>query len=255
MASLLLVACAGPQVPPGAVRMERPASELPVTSDARRKAKTHVELGQAYFQVGRFGVALDEARSAVRHDASYAPAYQLMGQVHMYLEENVVADANFSHALSLAPGDPEILNSYGWFLCAQGREKDGLEKLGQAMRNPYYQTPARAHANAGLCQLRLQNDVAAEQQFRKSLDLDPTNLPAYYHLAGISYRRGAFEGARLYLAELHKGVEPTAESLWLAIRVERRLGDRASEASLVGQLRRRFPTSPEYQAFQQGQYQ
>jgi type IV pilus assembly protein PilF len=52
---LMLSACAGPQIPGGVARLERPVSEQPVQSDGRRKAKVHVELGQAYFQAGRFG--------------------------------------------------------------------------------------------------------------------------------------------------------------------------------------------------------
>ena len=80
-------ACAGPQIPGGVTRLERPVSEQPVQSDGRRKAKVHVELGQAYFQAGRFGVALDEARAAATYDSGYAPVYMLMGQVHMFLEE------------------------------------------------------------------------------------------------------------------------------------------------------------------------
>lgn len=254
-APLLLSACAGPQIPGGVARLERPVSEQPVQNDGRRKAKVHVELGQAYFQAGRFGVALDEARVAAAYDSGYAPVYQLMGQVHMYLEENEIAEANFTHALRLAPGDPEVMNSYGWFLCSVGKERAGLELLTTAARNPYYQSPARALNNAGLCQLRLKNDQAAEEQFLRSLETDATNLQAIYHLAAIAYRRGAYEASRRYIAALHEGGEPTAESLWLGVRVERRLGDRVAEAALVQQLRRRFPASPEYQAFQQGLYQ
>ncbi len=254
-AALLLSACAGPQIPGGVTRLERPVSEQPVQNDGRRKAKVHVELGQAYFQAGRFGVALDEARAAATYDSGYAPVYQLMGQVHMFLEENAIAEANFVHAMRLAPGDPEVMNSYGWFLCSVGKEQAGLELLTTAARNPYYQSPARALTNAGLCQVRLKNDKAAEEQFLRSLEADATNLQAIYHLAAIAYRRGAYEASRRYIAALHEGGEPSAESLWLGIRVERRLGDRAAEASLVQQLRRRFPTSPEYQAFLQGQYQ
>ncbi len=247
--------CAGAPFGGPVARIERPASEQPVVTDARRKAKVHVELGQAYFQVARYGIALDEARAAAQHDPGYAPAYQLMAMVHMFLEENAVAAANFEHALQLAPGDPEIMNSYGWFLCTTGKEQAGLEQLAAAARNPYYQTPTRAFANAGLCQLRLHNDAAAEAQFLRAVDADNSNVQAIFHLAAITYRRGAYEASKRYLSALHQGGEPTAESLWLAIRVERKLGDRSAEASHVQQLRRRFPGSSEYKDFLQGQYQ
>jgi len=49
--------------------------------------------------------------------------------------------------------------------------------------------------------------------------------------------------ARRLLARHAKLVEPSAESLWLALRVERRLGQRTTELSYANQLRRRFPAS------------
>jgi type IV pilus assembly protein PilF len=250
-----LAGCAGGNFGAPVASIERPVSDKPAVTDGQRKAKVHVDLGQAYLQAGRYGVALDEAKAAVYYDSRYAPAYQLMGLVHMYLEENAVAAANFERALQLAPGDPEIMNSYGWFLCSTGKEQAGIEQLSAAARNPYYQTPTRALANAGLCHLRLKNDAAAEDFFLRAVDADNGNQAAIYHLAAITYRRGAYDASKRYLAALHQGGDSSAESLWLAIRVERRLGDRAAEASLVQQLRRRFPGSPEYQAFLQGQYQ
>lgn len=250
-----LSGCAGSQFGTPVASIERPVSDRPTVNDAQRKARVHVELGQAYLQVARYGVALDEAKAAAYYDPGYAPAYQLMALVHMYLEENTVAAANFERALQLAPGDPEIMNSYGWFLCSTGKEQAGIEQLNTAARNPYYQTPTRALANAGLCYLRLKNDTAAEASFLRAAEADNGNVQAIYHLAAIAYRRGAYDAAKRYLAALHQAGEPSAESLWLAARTERKLGDRTAEASFVQQLRRRFPGSPEYQAFLQGQYQ
>jgi type IV pilus assembly protein PilF len=40
----------------------------------------------------------------------------------------------------------------------------------------------------------------------------------------------------------------------MAIRVERKLGDRDAESSLANQLRRRFPDSREYAALTRGAY-
>jgi type IV pilus assembly protein PilF len=48
--------------------------------------------------------------------------------------------------------------------------------------------------------------------------------------------------------------EPTAESLWLGIRIERRLGDRQAETTLANQLRRRYAGSSEYKLLQRGEY-
>jgi type IV pilus assembly protein PilF len=42
--------------------------------------------------------------------------------------------------------------------------------------------------------------------------------------------------------------------LWLAIKIERKLGDRAAETSLVTQLSRRYPDSREFSAYQRGMF-
>ena len=110
-------------------------------------------------------------------------------------------------------------------------------------------TDSRADPTADIAALDIRDADAVDAAIQR---LRPG---ACIHLAGIAYRRGAYEAAKRYVGAFNQAVEPTAESLWLAIRIERRLGDRAAEASLVQQLRRRFPGSPEYQAFLQGQYQ
>ena len=56
------------------------------------------------------------------------------------------------------------------------------------------------------------------------------------------------------MSRYNKLVTPTSESLWLALRIERRLGERVQEQAFANQLRRRYPESPEYQALQRGQF-
>ena len=60
--------------------------------------------------------------------------------------------------------------------------------------------------------------------------------------------------ARKLVIRYNRIVEPTAESLWLGLRVERKLGERGAETSYANQLRRRFAASREYQQLQRGEY-
>jgi len=254
--TLLLGACAG--VPAGggtAASADRPVSDLPPATSADARAKVHVELGLAYFQVGRHDVALDEARAALAQQGSYSPAFHLMGLVYMAIDDIPAARANFERALATAPNDPDFNNSYGWFQCATGQERQGLERLALAARNPYYRTPTRPHTNAGLCHLRLKDDAAAEAQFQRALQLDAANSQALFHLAGIAYRRGAYEQARVLLVQLHQQREPTAESAWLGLLTARKLGNREAESSYAAQLRGRFADSTEFQSMNQGHYE
>lgn len=251
--------CAGQQGvahKPDAQSIARPASEAPVASAASAASKAHVELGTAYFQTGRQSVALDEARLAVAYDATYAPAHLLLALVYASLEQYELAAPAFEEASRLAPGDPEVDNAYGWFLCSRGREAEGLPRLEQAARNPYYASPTQAWTNAGLCYRRLKDDAAAEERFLRAIQSDAANSRALFNLADISLRSNRLLRARQWADALLKlRAEPNEELLWLALRIERKLGNAEAVAKYAARLRRDFPGSNEYQNFLQGRFE
>ena len=73
--------------------------------------------------------------------------------------------------------------------------------------------------------------------------------------AEFLYRRGQLTQAKELVGRYNKMLpEPTPESLWLALRIERKLGDRQAEASLATQLRRRYSNSSEYQSLLRGDF-
>lgn len=253
----LLSGCTtNPAAPGSSASMDlRPAAERPVTSDNQARAKIHTDLGMAYVSAQRTGVALDEARIAMAYDNTYAPAHHLHALVLMALNDAASARAAFARADALAPGDPDINNSYGWFLCVQGEVDAGVQMLEQSARNPYYTTPTKPMTNAGLCRMGQGQLEAAEGYFRRAVALDPNNVQAILNLAAVAYRRNNPEAAHAYLNTVHQKTRPTAESLWLGVRVERARNDKETEASYTSQLKSRFPTSPEYQKLIEGKYE
>ncbi|MBI5911937.1 MAG: type IV pilus biogenesis/stability protein PilW [Betaproteobacteria bacterium] len=229
-----------------------------VTGDVgapRNRARIHTELASAYFERGNMGVALEELRIAVEADSTYAPAFNVLGLVHMDLRENAVAQQHFERALRLSPNDPDINNNYGWFLCQSGREEQSIAYFLAALKNPLYSTPARSYVNAGLCAIRKNNERDAFDYFQRALRSEPDNLQALLNLASIQYKRGQLQPARGFVGRFNKLVEPTAESLWLALRIERKLGDKSAENTLATQLRRRFSGSQEYQDMLKGKFE
>lgn len=253
---LLLAGCAGmSSVSQG--KSEQAVSQQISTTDAQHRAKAHTELGSLYLQNGRFGVAQAEGRTAIAADSSYAPGYNLLGVVYMNLQENAAAEDNFRTALRLAPGDPEINNNYGWFLCQTNREKEAVEYFKAAIGNPLYSTPAKALTALGLCYLKVKDNRLAEESLLKALRADGNtpNVQALYWLSDIYYRAGRYDDARLSIGDLHKVMEPNSQSTWLALLIERKIGDREGEARYAAQLRRKFPGSPEYEKLKQGRYE
>ena len=223
-------------------------------SDKRNRARLHTELATLYYSNGNVPVALEELRAATVADADYGPAHGMYGVVYMRLNEQAKAAESFDRALRLAPNDPDINHNYGWFLCQTGREQASIKHFMSAVRNPLYPAPWRSYAAAGTCSLKINQVKEAEAYFDRALNLQPDEPSSLLQLGQIRYRQGNIGEARKLVTRHNKLVTPSAESLWLAVRIERRLGERLQEQTYANQLRRRYPTSPEYQALLQGRY-
>lgn len=227
------------------------------SSDPRNRAKIHTELGAMYFQSGSMSVALDELGIALAADSSYFQAYSIRGLVYAALKEYGKAENDFQRALSLAPNDPEVNNNYGWYLCDTGKERQSIAYFLNALKSPLYETPERAYTNAGTCALKAGDLEGAQGYLLQALQMSRDGgMVARFQMAKLLYKRGTVEEARHYLADALKMMEPpTAEALWLGVRIERKLGNRVAEGGYASQLRGRYPASPEYQEFLKGNFE
>ena len=222
--------------------------------DPRNRAKLHTELASMYYSNGNLGVALEELRAAAKADANYAPAYGMYGLVYMQMKDQTRAEESFERALRLAPSDADINHNYGWFLCQTGREPASVKYFLQAIRNPLYAMPWRSYSAAGVCTMKMNQLKDAEAFFERALKFEPDEPASLVGLGQIRYRQGNIGEARKLVTRYNKLVTPTSESLWLAVRVERRMGERLQEQAFANQLRRRYPDSRDFQALQRGQY-
>lgn len=224
-------------------------------ADAQKRAKIHTDLGAGYYERGQLGVALDELKEALRADPSYAPAYNVMGLVYMELREDADAERNFRRALEIDPLDSDTNNNYGWFLCQRKHEDQSIKYFMAALKNPLYATPEKSYFNAGICMRQKGDERAAEEYFLKALRIRPGLPQALYNMADLSYKRSQYTEARAYLLKYQQVAPPTAESLWLGVRTERKLGNRDAEASYALQLRRKYPESKETRALTNRQFE
>lgn len=227
------------------------------TGDPRHRAKIHTELGAMYFQAGNPAVALEELRIAIDADSRFYQAYSVRGLVHASLKEYGKAENDFRRALDISPNDPEVNNNYGWYLCETGKERQSIAYFLNALKNPLYETPERAYTNAGTCALKAGDQEGAQRYLLQAVQLSRDGaVIARLQLAKLFYQRSILEEARIYLADALKQMDPpTADALWLGLRLERKLGNRGAEGGYAAQLRSRYPTSPEYQEFLKGNFE
>ncbi|MGB9193711.1 MAG: type IV pilus biogenesis/stability protein PilW [Azonexus sp.] len=226
-------------------------------ADPKYRAKIHTELAAAYYQAGNPAVALEEVRIALEADPDYVQAYSVRGLIRAQLKENAKAEEDFQRALRIAPKNPDINNNYGWFLCETGQPRQSIQYFLNAVKDPLYETPEVAYANAGKCALKAGDMDGAQEYLLQSLRLAKSQAPeTRYQLANVFYLRGNLDESKVYLNEAVKAMEPpTPEALWLGVRLERKLGNKAGEGSYASQLRSRYPTSREYQLFLKGNFE
>jgi type IV pilus assembly protein PilF len=250
LALTLLAACAG---------TGRATQELKTASDqtpAEKRAEIRLELAIGYYQDRKYEIALDEVKQAIAVNPEYADAYGVRALIYTAMGESALADDNYQRALKYAPRNPELANNYGAFLCQSANKPDqAMRYFESALGNRAYQSPVNALANAGNCSLKAKHYDAAERYLLDALRYNPDLAATNAGLARVYYERRDYQRAGFFINRLTAAAKLdtlSADVLWLALRVQHKLGDRTVEASLAAQLRRRFPGSPEFAAFERG---
>jgi type IV pilus assembly protein PilF len=250
VAAVLLAACASkdatapaqPEPPP-------PVRQQEVTP--QRRAELHTELAAGYYERGQMDIALDELKEAVALDPASAKAYNVYGLVYTVLGENAKAEQSFARAMQLAPQDAEVRQNWGWYLCTHERMKESIPEFEAAVRNPLYKTPEIPLVNAGRCSAMMGDWNSAEAYFLRAIRVAPGSGAATYGLALLAYQGKRYDEARRWLRSSRQA-NPPAETLFLGMCVERKLGDPQAELSYTAQLKNRFPDSAEAKAIGPG---
>jgi type IV pilus assembly protein PilF len=233
----------GPQIQPAPqVQLQ----QEPVT--IRQRAEIHTELAAGYYERAQFNVALEELGIAEKLDPTYARIYSLYGLVYTMLDDPARAEPQFKRALELAPADPDTRHNWGWYLCTHGRQRESIAEFEVAIRSPMYRTPEIALVNAGKCSAAIGDAAAADQYFRRALQLRPNDPAAAYNLALLSFKGGRLPESRALMKVVLQQTTPAPQALFLGMCIERKLGDRSAEQSYVTQLRNRYPDSAEARA-------
>ncbi|MFN3494586.1 MAG: tetratricopeptide repeat protein, partial [Hydrogenophaga sp.] len=185
---------------------------------------------------------------------AYGPAYVLRGLVYMRLNNNVLAEDSFKRALQINPRDPDALHNYGWFSCQLGRHAQAIDFFARALTSPTYSGQAKTLMAKGICQTRMGQYQEAEDSFARSYEMDAGNPITGYNLASLLFRRGDDARAQFYIRRLNNSDLANAETLWLGIKVERRLRNTEVVEQLAQQLGRRFGQSPQWGWYQRGTF-
>ena len=223
-------------------------------TDARRRARVHLELAASYLAQGKNTYALDAVKQSLALDNSMYEAHDLRALIYMRMSEPTLAEDGFRKALALQPQAATVQHNYGWFLCQQGRFNESAGMFSAALANPNYDAKAKTWMTQGLCQAKAGQVANAEKSLLKANQLEPGNPVVNYNLASRLYAQADYSRAGSYISRVNESDMANAESLWLGIRVARKTGDGMRVTALSTMLRQRFAQSKEVGLLDKGQF-
>jgi type IV pilus assembly protein PilF len=257
-ASLLLSACVTTRSTPVEVSNNGDSKDRVTASDetdASKRAGVRMELAAAYFGRGQMTTALDQVKLAIAASPNLSEAYNLRGLIYANLGDERLAEESFRRALQINPRDADVMQNFGYYLCQKKRFPESNAMFEQALAIPQYRDAPRTLLTQGVCQAQAGQLPQAEATLLRSYQLDPGNPSTAVNLSEVLYKRSDFERARFYVRRVNTQPDvANAQTLWLAARIEHRLGNERAVQEFGGQLRGRFPESRETASFARGAF-
>ena len=224
-------------------------------SDASKRARVRMELAAGYYGRGQMTTALDQVKLALIADPNLAEAYNMRGLIYANLGDEKLAEESFRRALQLDPRDADSMQNLGYFMCQKKRYDEANAMFERALAVPRYTNTARTLLTKGVCQAFAGQLPDAEASLVRAYAIDPANPSISVNLSEVLFKRGDYERARFYIRRINAVVALQGpQTLWLAARIEQRLGNRSGTQEFGDQLRRRFPDSSEAGRYERGQF-
>ena len=202
-----------------------------IGSESRDLARVHLKKAAKY-----------RSRSA-QLDNAYALLYQSE-------QEFKLAEAHYKKALARDKKYTLARYNFAAFLYNQGRIEEARKQIELVSEDLEYDRRAQAFYILGLTQSKMGDSQLALQSFEKATQLSSGFAPPYIEAAELYFQQQNYPLCKLALDRFRQLSQPTAQSLWLAVRLEDRFGNRDRAASEGLKLKNLFPYSRENLAYQ-----
>jgi type IV pilus assembly protein PilF len=208
-----------------------------------RAAEINLELGIEHLRKGNLQEAKDKIDRALEYNPRFARGHMVAAMLYNRLGDEDKADSHFQRAASLASTDSDIKNNYAVYLCQKNRFARGEKMALEAAADQLYKTPEIAFMNAGNCARNAGDLKRAEEHFRKALGAKPRFGEALFQLAELEYHQTEYMSARAFLERYMEVGRTSPASLWLGVRIERGLGNKAQANHYAQRLKSEYPSA------------
>ncbi len=211
--------------------------------ESNKAAEYYAQLGAGYLQKNRLPLAKEYLEKALAKDRRSASAQHYYAMLQDRLGNHKLANDYFRKAVRQDSKNPELLNNYGSHLCRQGQYKLAIQAFTAALKDPLYQTPEFAWANAGICLQRSGHSQQAASYLRKALQINAKFPLALYHMAELEHLQGQNARAQAFLYRYNELARDTPETLLLCSDIHKALGELTQAEKCANTLVARFPKS------------
>lgn len=209
--------------------------------NADEAAKTRVSLGLTYLKNGNYSQAKANLDKAMEFAPRLGDAHFAMAYYYQQVSEWEVAREYYEQALKLDRNNPDLINSYGAFLCEVGEFQDANEYLLKAANSHHYSRSAETYENLAICRHRQGLLNEAMGYLRTALKHQPGRARSWYMLVELMIAKQQWQEAKVAYRQYEKVVPVTADTLRLAIEIENGLGNRKVAQGYRDMLTRLYP--------------
>ncbi|XOV79377.1 MAG: type IV pilus biogenesis/stability protein PilW [Aestuariibacter sp.] len=193
--------------------------------DPVEAAKTRVSLGLTYLKNGNYTQAKTNLDKALSFAPRLSDAHFAMGYYYQSVSEFDLADQFYSQAIALDKSNPDLLNTYGAFLCQKGDYQRSEEYLLKAINSRNYANAAESYENLAICSHSQAKINKAIEYLSTALKHQPGRAKSWYMMIELLIAQGRWQEAKVAFRQYEKVVPVNADSLALAIEIEQGLGN------------------------------
>ncbi len=208
-------------------------------------AESNYNLGRQYYLRGNYERARDALLRAIEFDPRLGKAHMTLGLTYEQLDVPRLAAEHYENAVRYEPRNIDVRNTYAVFLCRQGDFDEARKQFDRVVKIPENDNPEIMLTNAGVCMAQKPDNEAAEEYFRRALEEKRDYPEALLQLALLKRRSGDGLSARAFLQRYLAVEPPSAPILYLAVQIERDMGNQSAERDYRRQLLEDFPESAE----------
>jgi type IV pilus assembly protein PilF len=223
----------------------------PETSD-KEAAQNYYQLGTRYYRNGKYDFARARLERAVELDPGHAEAHSTLALTYVKLDNLRLATEHYDRSVRIAPNNANVRNAYAVFLCQRRRFDEAEQQFARALAIVENDDPEIVLTNAGVCVTQKPDIERAETYFRKALDEKPGYGEALLQMSLLKREQNDNLAARAFLQRYFSTNPATAPVLYLALQVERELGDDRASGEYALRLLQEFPKSLEARYVREG---